>query len=196
MIHLHGEGVYSLEMIGITFDTTAAQAYINTLSNLNITGVIFMQGDRIMNFISQGVTLNMVDRVISAPSKYAVCELDNVEYKAYAHEIVALGDGQSRTMFPHISPYSFSSIVLDEGDNTKKNIFTFPVNLIRWIERDGGVDPTTDHRNIAYVAPYFNKDTFVNDGLSSDGDSIHHTTQTERVFYSITLPVILRRIML
>ena len=168
-----------LEMIGVTFDTTEAQAYLNQFSGLNITGIVFMQGERIINFISQGIALNMIDRLISVPSKFGI-----INKKTFIHEIVTLGDGETRTMFPHLSPYSFSSIGLDEGDNDKKNIFTFPVNLIRWMERDGRVHPTTDHRQITYVAPYFNKNDFDNGGFVKNGDVMHHSTRLERVYYA------------
>ena len=78
-------------MVGVRFNTDAAEALLKSLGGLNVTGLVFMQGDRVENFVSQGISLPLVDRI------YTNRKLDRTRVSVFS-----LGDGRKRYRFPYL----------------------------------------------------------------------------------------------
>ena len=167
-------------MIGIRFDFSLYKARLSSY-NINITGVIIRQGERVENCLAQGLNLPLVDRVITIPQdKYYVGSTER-----YALQVIALGDGQTPVYFP----YAFNKIknrsahVIAGSVNEEyvyQDEFSFPVIFFKGF---------TDHLDaafnyIGYVSPYFSLSNFTaQHAITVSGSKITVRSSTTKEYF-------------
>lgn len=147
-------------MIGVRFHF---DVFNNEKSNydINITGVVIRQGSRIVNCMSQGINVPLIDRVVvSAPEKYisAYSNRYGSRNHAFASEIISLGDGLTPVYFPYLfkNVKSQNSGVFEESYSSTEENFSFPVIFMR-----GNNDFIEgQHHYLGYVSPYYNLTNF------------------------------------
>lgn len=169
-------------MMGVTFDTTLAVQYIlDNDVDIDITSMTIMQGERVRNFISQGVVLPMIDRIVVHPEKYSQYVLLN-GYKGYADQIIALGDGAQRTFFPFMIKGVQSASSVKENDVLNRDKFQFPVHAFRGRGFDNN-EIWGAHELWGYASAFFNQENYGHGIVVGENDSIKHNNGFERVFY-------------
>lgn len=173
-------------MMGIKFDTTMA---VTGMADLNITGMIFMQGNRVRNFINQGFAVPMIDRVILHPDTYWIPEFS---HKQTGTLIYALGNGQTKTLFPWMmEEVSNTSTDVDDGTQAMNSKFNFPVMFTRNMDDNKA---TISYRHMGYVSPFFKKADFtptdpIDATVATGVIEQSHTTEKERMMTHYILGV-------
>ena len=153
------------------------QSAVDLMDGLDITGLVLMQGDRIVNCISQGVVLPLVDRLMAyPPSSWTTGGIER-----YAGEVIGLGDGKTPAFFPFHLDKVNNIPGTDEKTVAVPSMFMFPVHFFPG--HDGSY--CVAHKKAwGYVSPYFGENFTDAEGMDIDGNKITVTSRDgrERVF--------------
>lgn len=165
-------------MMGVNFDLSMAKDLIDQYANLNITGIILMQGERIVNCVSQGISLPMIDRIIVRPNQTTILDANSYHIN---YLIQRLGDGDTKTMFPYLFFDVAKYATFEEREDKPvgyipdyQNHYNFPIHIITWREKDGNHHPFGSNKLWGYVSAYYNKAVWTPDGFTRvvNGDQI------------------------
>lgn len=163
-------------MMGVSINIL--QEAVTAMQGLDITGLVLMQGDRIVNCVSQGVVLPAVDRLLACPPRSYV----SGSMERFADEVVALGDGKTRTFFPFHVEQVNDTVGTDEMVSMMNSKFMFPVHFFPG--HDGNYC-VAHAKAWGYVSPYFNRTAFTEaEGLTVANQKVIHVgkDKRERVF--------------
>lgn len=143
-----------LGMMGIKFDTSLLS---DDLEGIDVTAVLIMQGERVKNWESQGLAIPMIDRVcVHRPEIYST----NYDRNIYTNQIIALGDGERKVLFP----WYHRSVANHSQNDTDIDIYkyhNFPVITVRGTFASKNWDhPIMSYKQWGYVSPFHKENDF------------------------------------
>lgn len=145
---------YFYGMMGVNFDISLA---VGEIADIDVTSILIMQGDRIVNCESQGLVLPMISRFIVHRKEWYSRKIDDSYIWRSNSMIVALGAGDRKIKFPWFY-YNVPNQNVSEGSATPYKIYNFPIMFVR--PSTNPLTPIMNYNQLAYAAAYQRKSDF------------------------------------